>query len=278
MAKKLIFPAFIFGSVLLGLWLFSMGISFSFSALAVIAGVMVVLTFLERKFPHRVAWIPEKRTAVLDVQHTLLNSIFFSSFAKGVVAAAVTSLGLKNAFSPIHGLNFWIQLAIALLAADLFVYGLHRWFHRSDLGWKIHAVHHSIQKMHFWAAARSHPFNVIVITGAEVLVLEALGVSTEAILAWTLWMSVNGLLQHCNLSQDTRFFDGWLSTAAVHRIHHSKIAEIGNHNFGTTTMVWDRIFGTYLSPLVQPEPSEMGIQNLEIRSSYRVHLRLPFRI
>src|ERR1044072_1140338 len=59
-------------------------------------------------------------------------------------------------------LPFLIQLAPAILGADLAQYVTHRAFHRVPFLWRLHAIHHSIETMDWVAGSRSHYVDILI--------------------------------------------------------------------------------------------------------------------
>jgi sterol desaturase/sphingolipid hydroxylase (fatty acid hydroxylase superfamily) len=87
----------------------------------------------------------------------------------------------------------------------------------------------------------------------------------------------NGLLQHSNVSFAS---DGvWstvLATPEVHRWHHSAVLEESCTNFGNTTVIWDRVFGTLHLPTDRQPSTDVGIAGTMIPENYWSHLVAPF--
>lgn len=250
------------------------------TGLPALAIVLLVLP-LERAMPYTPKWQPSWRVFGLDLLHTLVASNVIAPFARITAFALLAQLG--TAATEQLGFSLWphtwpmvLQLTFAVLLADLGAYSAHRWMHLTRVGWRIHAVHHSMSKMHVIAAARTHPFNGLLTLSLETGPLILLGVSPEAFAAWTVWKAVNGLLQHSNVD----FRPGWLSwvlaTNDVHRWHHSVKLDESNTNFGNSTMVWDQVFRTFFLPANRRPRLEVGVADAVIPENYLMHLATPF--
>ena len=50
---------------------------------------------------------------------------------------------------------------------------------------------------------------------------------------------------HTDTIGPLRWLDPWLNTPSNHRIHHSRSRTLADCNYGSTLMVWDKLFGTY---------------------------------
>jgi sterol desaturase/sphingolipid hydroxylase (fatty acid hydroxylase superfamily) len=128
------------------------------------------------------------------------------------------------------------------------------------------------------ASARTHPLNAVLTLACETGPLILLGITPEALAAWTVVKAVNGLLQHSNIE----LRPGWLSyvmaTSDVHRYHHSVHLDESNTNFGNTTMIWDHVFRTFHLPAGESAGDAVGVADAHIPESYWAHLTLPFNL
>jgi sterol desaturase/sphingolipid hydroxylase (fatty acid hydroxylase superfamily) len=242
---------------------------------ATVATVGALLWLLELIRPYRREWRPPGRSLALDVLHTAVSSTVSPLVKAGLLFLLATTL------HPHVGLGLWptewpvaLQLLLAIPLADLGIYLAHRLMHTTDLGWRLHAIHHSPERLHFWASARSHPFNVVIKIVAESGPLLLLGIQPEVYGLFLVFMSVNGLLQHANVDLRPGPLSRILATNVVHRVHHARPLGLSNSNFGNTTMIWDQLFGTYQYPA---EPvTEVGLEDYDIPERYLAHLATPF--
>ena len=240
-----------------------------------------VLLGIERLLPHSEAWRPTGRSFGLDVVHAVVTGLVVAPVLRAlllaslVLAGARLAEGLGVALWPAH-LPLALQVPLALLVSDLGAYSAHRFMHATRVGWRLHAVHHSPVRLNVMASARTHPFNAVLTYACETGPLILLGIAPEALAAWTVFKAVNGLLQHSNI--DLR--PGWLShvvaTSDVHRYHHSVHLDESNTNFGNTTMIWDRVFGTFHLPGGRTAGLDVGVEDAAIPESYAAHLATPF--
>lgn len=235
---------------------------------------------LERVAPETPSWLPSWQTFGLDLTHSMVAS---QILAPAVRAAAFGTLVTAGAWlAPEGEPHLWpdgwplaLQVALAVLVADLGAWLAHRWMHLSRVGWRIHAVHHSATRLHLMAAGRSHPFNSLLTLVCETGPLVLLGVGPEAFALWTVFKAVNGQLQHSNIAFRPGFLSGIITTTEVHRWHHSLSMEESNTNFGNSTMIWDRLFGTFYRPRGRTDLPVLG-NGARIPESYWAHLGAPF--
>ncbi len=102
-----------------------------------------------------------------------------------------------------------------------------------------------------------------------------IGIGEEVLGLYFVFYIVNGAFQHCNIH--LRF--GWLnyviSTAELHRWHHSKIPRESNTNFGNNVILWDLLFGTRFLPQ-DHKVGELGVLNGEYPLDFNSQMKTPF--
>lgn len=248
-------------------------IKYMFLILVVANGIIWAFEFI---YPYHLEWRPDKKTLKLDILYSLSAAILITPLLKLMLFKLYTSFDWNF-------LNIWpkdwpvaIQLLLAIVYADFFIYWFHRWCHLHDSGWRLHVIHHTPSKLHFWASARTHPFNLFIFYTTEVGVLVFLGIGNDVLALWTLFLGINGQFQHCNIDIKPGIFNWFFQTCATHRVHHSPNWKYSNSNFGNQTVVWDHIFGTYYLP--KEDIKETGIKMHKIPESYIEQLKIPFNL
>lgn len=241
-----------------------------------------VIALIERWIPARERWGLTLRAASIDLLHSIVTSGGAAQIARAFVLSVVTIVAV--ALSEAVGTSLWpetwpflAQLALAVVWSDLGAYVGHRFLHGSSLGWRVHAVHHSSERLHLFATSRSHPLNGALTFGLENAAVVLVGVPAEVLVVLMAVKSINGMLQHANAA----FRPGWLSyvlaTNVVHAWHHVRHPHDGRVvNFGNTTSVWDRLFGTFYIPVDQHVPEQVGNADVDIPEHYGWHLVAPF--
>ena len=244
----------------------------------------IALGVLEVIAPHSAEWRLELRSFVADLTHTLATAYEVAPTVRATLTVSLAAIGSRLLYGP-GGVAPWptswpiaLQVALAVVIADFGAYSAHRFMHASRIGWRIHAVHHSPQRLNFLASARSHPFNVILTFSVENGPLILLGVTPEVLAYWTVIKAVNGLLQHSNIAFTDSPVSRVLATAEVHRWHHSVVLDESNRNFGNTTMLWDQLLGTYFRPLDRHPGTIVGVSGALIPERYLAHLATPFAL
>jgi sterol desaturase/sphingolipid hydroxylase (fatty acid hydroxylase superfamily) len=226
-------------------------------------------------------WQPTLRSFWLDLLHSLVSAF---AVAPAVRATLVVVLaGIISEMTRSFGVGLWphswplvAELALAVIVADFGAYWAHHLVHSTRTGWRLHAVHHSLVRLNFVAAGRSHPFNAVLTFSCETGLLILLGVSAEVIALWSVVKACNGLLQHSNVDLRPGKLSALLATCDIHRWHHSLVPEESHANFGNTTTLWGRLFGTLFLPPGRRAATALGIDGARIPEHYLAHLATPF--
>ena len=249
--------------------------------LVVVVAVAWICLLLERVQPYTEVWSPPRKVLGLDLVHAVMSALVFAPIVRAGALAAVVALGAavysEGADTPWpHHWPLGVQVVLGVVLADLGAYTAHRLMHVTRAGWRCHVVHHSPVALHFLASARTHPFNIILTLGAETLPVVALGANPWVIALMTIVKGTNGLLQHSNIDFRPGWLSNWLATNEVHWWHHSVHLEESNRNFGNSTMVWDRLFGTWFLPTERSPGVAVGVADAAIPEHYLWHMAAPF--
>lgn len=149
---------------------------------------------------------------------------------------------------PVHALT----LAAALVLADFSYYWEHRCAHRIRWLWAAyHAFHHSADT-YTVAVAYRVSFVSQFFAPAFYIPWVLLGIDPLVMLAMQLFVFHYQAWIHTELIGRLRGFDQWFNSPANHRVHHSRTAEHALANLGAVTLVWDRLFGTYVAAPAAP--------------------------
>ena len=149
----------------------------------------------------------------------------------------------------------WAVGLAAFVVADLGKYLLHRASHEHPWLWRFHFAHHQPARLAASNALRLHPVNVAYNGTTDALVAVAFGVRPEIAAVFATLRVAVAVLQHANIDLEAQ--QQWLVNApSYHRLHHAIDVGTANHNFASTLLVWDRLFGTLLRG---PAPDVVGI-------------------
>jgi hypothetical protein len=162
-----------------------------------------------------------------------------------------------------------------VLLVDLMRYWVHRFAHTNPTLWRLHAVHHSPDKLYWLNTARFHPLEKVLQFTFDSLPFILLGVNEYVLAFYFVCYAVNGFYQHSNVHLRLGPLNYLFSTAELHRWHHSKNLQEANHNYSNTTIIWDIVFGTYYRPRDR-RLGRTGIQNDRYPMSFGRQLLGPF--
>lgn len=138
-------------------------------------------------------------------------------------------------------------------AADFFAYWTHRAEHRARGLWASHSVHHSSEQFTMTTAVRM-PWTEVFYKPLIAFWAPLLGFhpAVSAVIGGLI-LAV-GQLQHTETIGRLGFLDRFLMTPSNHRVHHASNSVYLDKNFGATSVVWDRVFGTYQVELESVKP------------------------
>jgi len=220
------------------------------------AVVLLVLVLLET------GYLVAARGIIPSTRTTVVNASIFA------VDLILRGLGLAvrlAAFVWLGSLVPWsleptvLSLVATYVAVDFIYYWKHRLFHATRLGWALHSTHHSSTELNFLATFRLNWieamlsyffFAPLALVGLPPVVLLLLIELNDG------WQFVC----HTQLVNRFKWLDRFVNTPNIHRVHHARQRELYDRNFGSTLMLWDRLFGTYHPGL---EHSESGIEGDE---------------
>lgn len=220
--------------------------------LAAAVPASVVCIVAEHWLPHERTWRPERRAVVTDATHAVVSQ-FGGGLLAGVavqgVVALVAPVGL--AVWPAQ-LSFALQVALALVVTELGQYAWHRGCHSLTPLWRLHATHHSTNRLYWLAGSRFHPLDVVIMQVVSVAPVALAGATADVLVITSVIGTVVGTLQHANVEMRLGPLDYIFSGPRLHRWHHSIELAHQRANFGGGLIVWDIVFGTRHAPAESP--------------------------
>ncbi len=249
-------------------------------ALLAIAGVSLVLFAvmfvpLVRAFPARAAQRPWRTDSAVDLAFFAGQYLVWSTLALLVLTAVRGQLDhvVPAAWrADAAALPLAAQVAIAIVAGDLLVYGWHRACHAVPLLWRFHAVHHTTTSLDWLAAHREHPLDGVTTQLVQNLPAMILALSLREVGALVVIRGAWGLFIHANLRLDVGWLRFVLGAPALHHYHHARDAAPAN--FANLAPWIDVVFGTYHRP-TGPETYPLGVPEPAPRG-YLALLAWPF--
>ena len=133
---------------------------------------------------------------------------------------------------------------LALVAADLTYYWMHRLEHEHRILWASHSVHHSSQDYNLTIG-----FRLCLIEGLFewlfLIPMILLGFNPfQAVIALVLIAQYQHWI-HTERIGRLGWLDEWFNTPSVHRVHHGSNRQYLDKNYGGVLMAWDKLFGTF---------------------------------
>lgn len=255
------------------------GHALSGSIIVLVFGFMLI-PLIERLHPYRTDWNAGDKDTGTDVLNLLVN-LGVTTFEKPVLVALLISA--TAALSTAFGGSLWpsdwpliVQLFLMLLIAEFGRYWIHFAAHKVPMLWRLHAIHHSPNRLYFLNAARFHPLEKILFQLPEVVPFILLGANIETITLYFVFNTIHGLFQHSNIRLKLGPLNYIFSMTELHRFHHSKRIEESDRNFGNNLIVWDILFGTFYYPKDQ-DIEEIGLLNTVYPKSYCGQFLAPFK-
>jgi len=252
--------------------------------LAVFAGVLGLMLALEAAFPRRdrvMARLGRWRTnGLIVVLDSLAIRVLVPTVAAGVALwAQAGGLGLFN----LTAWPVWLEIALAIVALDLSVYGQHVATHKIPVLWAFHQVHHIDRDLDATSGIRFHPVEIVLSMAYKFAVIVILGPAAVAVILFEILLNASAMFNHANLAMPLwldRMLRPLIVTPDMHRVHHSVYRQETDSNYGFCLSIWDRLFRTYKAqPAEGHNAMTIGLPNHQTEGPGQLvySLALPFR-
>lgn len=149
----------------------------------------------------------------------------------------------------------WANFIGLMLGVEFLYYVQHWAQHKTRYLWINHAVHHSPQQIYFSTAIRVGVSGKLIGNFLFFAPLLWLGYDLETV---TIAISLNFFYQffiHSEWIPRLPWVEGILNTPSSHRVHHGANLAYLDCNYGGFTVLFDRLFGTYV-----PENDQVKIR------------------
>ena len=212
----------------------------------------ICVTGLEIIIPHNRNWLPNSRDIKTDIVYMLFVQVGVPLIL-GLGLVSLLHAPLSNVGSQLsewwpHHWSVLAQGVVMLLTAEFFSYWLHRFAHKIPALWRLHAVHHSPEKLYWLNVGRFHPLEKVLQYAVSTFPFMLLGVSQDVLGLYFVFYGINGFFQHSNIKIKYGVLNYLISSATLHRWHHSPNINESNHNYGNNLIIWDLLFGTWFLP------------------------------
>jgi len=179
-----------------------------------------------------------------------------NSLSLGVMSQVVglfTKLLAVGIYAAVHSVaalwslpaDQWWVWALAIVVYEFCYYWNHRLGHESAVFWAAHVVHHQSQEYNLTTALRQTSSGALL-GWIFYLPMAIAGFPTEVFVVAAV---VNLLYQywiHTEQVGKLGWFDRWFGSPSNHRVHHAVNDRYIDRNYGGITMLWDRLFGTFV--------------------------------
>ncbi len=178
---------------------------------------------------------------------------FLSSAAIGVgnlLVDLVIKAGILGLFiifynlSPLRIPYTWWSLVLAFVVIDFLRYWAHRWGHEWRMFWATHVTHHSSENYNFsvsfrlsWTQHIKFVFYIpAIMLGFHPVIFF---IANQLEVLYQFWIHTELIRK---LPAPIEFI---FVTPSHHRVHHGRNPKYIDKNYGSTFIIWDRIFGTF---------------------------------
>ena len=217
-----------------------------------------IFPFYKRTEKTFLRWITNFLFIIFD---TLILRLSFPILAAGMASiCADRGFGVLNNLS----LSFWPSLIIAIILLDLGIWVQHFVFHRYNIFWRFHKIHHSDEEVDFSTGIRFHPIEIIVSIFFKFFFIFIIGPSVLMVIIFEVILNGSSIFNHSNIYIPRSFellIRKIIVTPSMHRIHHSMSPRETNSNYGFNFSFWDRLFNTYCHESVEKEKDlKLGLE------------------
>ncbi|MBK5528062.1 sterol desaturase family protein [Pseudomonas sp. TH06] len=231
-------PLFWGGFIGLGLWLADVS---TLWLLPLFVAALAVSFIAEWAMPYEVRWNRPAGDRRRDILHALVNEAL-SALGLLALPGLVAMLAIDGVWP--RGWPLWLQLGLAIVIADAGISLMHYASHRVSWLWRLHAVHHSVERLYGFNGLMKHPLHQLLEASAGLLPLLVLGIPLQVATLLAFAIAIQLLLQHSNVDMRLGFLRWIFAWAPLHRFHHMKYGRAGDVNFGLFFTVWDWLLGT----------------------------------
>lgn len=242
------------------------------SILIATIGITLVV-ILERVQPYEKSWNKDHNDTIPDILHAafslsfIFTSVEVAEFIRGYIPVAKVWP---------NETPLWAQVLIAGLIIDFGLWFMHWLSHKSGFLWRLHALHHSSERLYWLNGEKRHPLSALLLATPGTLIAISLGAPAVVVGCWYSIIAVHLAFQHSNLDYSVGFFRNTLGVAEIHRWHHKREYQDAQVNFGEFWMIWDHLFGTFHYKVNGVGKGEVGLVG-SMPTTYWKQIVWPFQ-
>jgi sterol desaturase/sphingolipid hydroxylase (fatty acid hydroxylase superfamily) len=226
---------------------------------------LAVTTLLERAIPFMEDWNKSKDDLRRDIAHAVLNHGVALGFL--IVTTTIVIRGW------IPALSLWpttwsipLQLLLSVVLSDGLMTLTHYASHQINWLWRLHSVHHSVERVYALNGLMKHPLHKLIEATAGFVPLYLLGMSPYVALLTGYVSTVVFFLAHMNADIKIGPFGHLFAFAPVHRYHHLRKRQSAV-NYGISLMLWDHLLKSFY-PQTPENDAELRSLGLKYEGDY----------
>lgn len=139
---------------------------------------------------------------------------------------------------------YWTRFVLGVLLLDFLYWLQHYINHKVPWLWELHTVHHSQKEINFFTDFRYHAFEYVVRKTILIIPFLIFTINTPDVVIFSLVTTWYTRFYHGNVRTNLGPLRYLLVTPQSHRLHHSRLLQHRDLNFGALFCIWDRIFKT----------------------------------
>jgi sterol desaturase/sphingolipid hydroxylase (fatty acid hydroxylase superfamily) len=213
-----------------------------FSLPAVIAIATLEALFLAFVMRQNYNW----RAYFASLADLLGRDYIVMTFLSASIAAPAVRLAWEHRLFTVP-LNSTVAVVVLVIGQDFCYYWFHRASHRIRWFWASHAVHHSSNELNLGASYRFGWTGRL--TGVAIFYVPMiwLGFAPGPVFMAAAFGLLYQFWVHAEWIPKLGWLEYMLNTPSHHRVHHAANPEYLDRNYGGILIVFDRLFGTFVS-------------------------------
>jgi sterol desaturase/sphingolipid hydroxylase (fatty acid hydroxylase superfamily) len=235
-----IYPFFMISAAIIMVAMVTSGKNQYLATTPVIIFYGVLALLLERWMPFEKSWLNGSDWN-LDFTYYIINYLIKVT-AQFALIWLSTSVSFLQWFPTT--LPFWLQVLLALIIIDFFLFFVHWQSHRYQWLWKLHAVHHSSERLYFLNGEKRHALHQIIEGSPGIILCLIIGTPQPVVVTALALLAINMMMQHTNLNYRAGILKKFFCVAELHRWHHRSDYKDAQVNYGAWLTLWDYIFNT----------------------------------
>ncbi len=239
--------------------------NYDWFAALVFLGTLVLLTITGKFLAFKIPELQNMRELNDEADKTKMSKKRFREAVKasnqaGLTTNAVFFLTVLPFCIDLDPRPFWryvLDTIVVLMVFDFFYYLTHRFIFHGKILNKVHSLHHQARTPTYIDALYVHPLEttigLVLFLGTMPLIAFISGGTLNAIsmaIATLVFTQLN-TINHTYVNLPYFPFKTIDRITSIHAAHH---VDMNRGNYATLTMIYDRLFGTFETPVDRPTP------------------------